>query len=123
MKPAYDLVAPLAQSTRGTSAGYRTDIDGIRAIAVLSVLAFHLNHELLPGGFAGVDVFFVISGFLITGIIKRELEEGSFTLLGFYERRVRRIFPALFFTLVATAIELREDELTWSRWPTCAADR
>lgn len=75
---------------------YRADIDGLRAVAVVTVVLFHLGIEQMPGGFVGVDVFFVISGFLITTIIARELEEGRFSLLTFYERRVRRIFPALF---------------------------
>ncbi|WP_197063503.1 acyltransferase family protein [Novosphingobium malaysiense] len=83
---------------------YRPDIDGLRAIAVLSVLLFHLDHAILPGGFAGVDVFFVISGYLITTIISREIAEGGFTILGFYERRLRRIYPALLAVLLAVSI-------------------
>ena len=78
---------------------YRPDIDGLRAIAVLGVLLFHLNPAYLPGGFVGVDIFFVISGYLITRIILKELDAGTFTFAYFYERRVRRIFPALFFML------------------------
>jgi peptidoglycan/LPS O-acetylase OafA/YrhL len=78
---------------------YRPDIDGLRAIAVMLVLIFHAFPEAAPGGFVGVDVFFVISGFLITGIIARELDEKRFTLAGFYARRVRRIFPALIVVL------------------------
>jgi peptidoglycan/LPS O-acetylase OafA/YrhL len=81
---------------------HRDDIDGLRAIAVLSVVLFHLGVPGLPGGFIGVDVFFVISGFLITGIISGELSAGRFSLFGFYERRVRRIFPALFVVHLAT---------------------
>jgi peptidoglycan/LPS O-acetylase OafA/YrhL len=80
---------------------YRADIDGLRAIAVLSVVFYHYGVSPLQGGFAGVDVFFVISGYLITGIIHREVVEGSFTFASFYERRIRRIFPALFAMLVA----------------------
>jgi peptidoglycan/LPS O-acetylase OafA/YrhL len=75
---------------------YRPEIDGLRAIAVTSVIIFHAKNTLLPGGFVGVDIFFVISGFLITTIITRELSLGRFTIAGFYDRRVRRIFPALF---------------------------
>src|SRR5262249_45116903 len=81
------------------SAKYRPDIDGLRAVAVLLGLHLHACPEAMPGGFVGVDVFFVISGFLITGIIARELEQGTFSLLTFYIRRVRRIFPALIVVL------------------------
>ena len=81
---------------------YRADIDGLRAIAVLSILFFHVGAAGFPGGYVGVDVFFVISGFLITTIIVRELADGSFSVAGFYERRVRRILPALIVTLLAT---------------------
>ena len=78
---------------------YRSDIDGLRAIAVGIVVLFHLGLFSLPGGFVGVDVFFVISGYLITGIIVRDIEAESFSLLSFYERRIKRIFPALFVML------------------------
>jgi peptidoglycan/LPS O-acetylase OafA/YrhL len=74
---------------------YRADIDGLRAVAVLGVVLFHGGLGF-PGGFAGVDVFFVISGFLITGLILKDLEHGSFSMVDFWERRIRRIFPALF---------------------------
>ena len=80
---------------------YRPDIDGLRAIAVLLVVCFHAFPEAIPGGFIGVDIFFVISGFLITGIIARELDQQRFSLATFYVRRVRRIFPALIFVLCA----------------------
>lgn len=73
---------------------YRPEIDGLRALAVLPVVIFHASPNLLPGGFIGVDIFFVISGFLITRIIANEIETGQFSLLRFYERRVRRILPA-----------------------------
>lgn len=82
---------------------YRADIDGIRALAVLSVFFFHLQPTLLPGGFLGVDVFFVISGYLITGIILRENYLRTFSFIHFYTRRVKRIFPALFVVLAFTA--------------------
>jgi peptidoglycan/LPS O-acetylase OafA/YrhL len=81
-----------------TRPGYRAEIDGLRAIAVLSVLAFHYG---LPvrGGFTGVDVFFVISGFLITQILASEITAGTFSIIGFYDRRMRRILPALLIML------------------------
>lgn len=80
---------------------YRPDIDGLRAIAVISVVLFHLEGTLLPGGFTGVDMFFVISGYLITKLIFNELKvSGSFSFSNFYLRRLRRLFPALFVTLL-----------------------
>src|SRR5690349_10941703 len=81
---------------------YRADIDGLRAVAVTSVVLFHVAPGLLPGGFTGVDVFFVISGYLISGIIFRELSQGHFSALDFYTRRVRRIFPALLLVLATS---------------------
>ena len=79
---------------------YRPDIDGLRALAVLSVVAFHAFPNLIGGGFVGVDIFFVISGFLITTIILENLESRSFSFIEFYSRRIRRIFPALFLVLL-----------------------
>ncbi|MFS8068391.1 MAG: acyltransferase family protein [Byssovorax sp.] len=79
---------------------YRPDIDGLRAIAVLSVVAFHASRESVRGGFVGVDVFFVISGFLISTIIWGSLERGAFSFSEFYSRRIRRILPALAVVLV-----------------------
>lgn len=84
------------------SLAYRPDIDGLRALAILPVLWFHSGLPGLSGGFTGVDTFFVISGFLITGIIHREIGQGRFTFSGFYERRARRIGPALLTVIGAT---------------------
>ena len=84
--------------------GYLPHIDGLRAIAVLSVVFHHFNPKIFPGGYIGVDIFFVISGYLIAGIIKKEIEENRFSFVNFYERRVRRIFPALFSVLIFTII-------------------
>ncbi len=81
---------------------YRPEIDGLRSIAVVPVVLFHAGFGLFSGGFVGVDVFFVISGYLITSIIIRERFEGNFSLLNFYERRARRILPALFVVLAVT---------------------
>ncbi|MEM7732518.1 MAG: acyltransferase family protein [Pseudomonadota bacterium] len=81
---------------------YRREIDGLRAVAVLPVILFHAGLTFWSGGFVGVDVFFVISGYLITTILIAEREAGTYTLLGFYERRARRILPALFVVLLAT---------------------
>jgi len=75
---------------------YRSDIDGLRAIAVLTVIFYHLGIPGFAGGFVGVDIFFVISGFLITSILQKEINEGGFSIARFYERRIRRIFPALY---------------------------
>lgn len=83
---------------------YRPDIDGLRAIAVLSVVLFHAFPQFLRGGFIGVDVFFVISGFLISTIIFESLEKGTFTFQQFYSRRIRRIFPALLFVLAVSSM-------------------
>lgn len=80
---------------------YRADIDGLRAVAVLSVIAFHASPDLVRGGFIGVDIFFVISGFLISTIIFRSLEQDNFSFFEFYSRRIRRIFPSLLLVLTA----------------------
>lgn len=83
---------------------YRADIDGLRAIAIAAVVAFHAFPGRLPGGFVGVDIFFVISGFLISQIVISDLIEARFSFAGFYARRIRRLFPSLFTTLVAVLI-------------------
>lgn len=82
--------------------GYSREIDGLRALSVVLVIIFHVRKDWLPGGFVGVDVFFVISGFLITSLIYKEIEsEGKFSFAGFYMRRFARLLPALIITLVA----------------------
>ncbi len=81
---------------------YRPDIDGLRAIAVVAVVLFHADFSLFSGGFIGVDVFFVISGYLITSLIAKEIKENRFSLIGFYERRARRILPALFAVILVS---------------------
>jgi peptidoglycan/LPS O-acetylase OafA/YrhL len=83
---------------------YRPEIDGLRAVAVMLVIGYHAAPQLLPGGFIGVDVFFVISGYLITRLVLAELQARTFTLLGFYQRRVRRIVPALLLLLTVCYI-------------------
>lgn len=83
---------------------YRPDIDGLRSVAVLSIFLFHIDPHWVPGGYVGVDIFFVISGFLIGGIVHGQLSAGNFSIVNFYERRFRRIIPALFaMLLVVTA--------------------
>jgi peptidoglycan/LPS O-acetylase OafA/YrhL len=89
------------QQSHLTHLKYRPDIDGLRAIAVLSVVAFHAFPNWLKGGFIGVDVFFVISGYLISTIIFESLENGTFSFGEFYSRRIKRIFPALLLVLLA----------------------
>lgn len=83
---------------------YRTEIDGLRAFAVLSVVSYHAFPTSLPGGFIGVDVFFVISGYLITAHIFANLDEGKFSFLEFFGKRIRRIFPALILVIVSSLI-------------------
>jgi len=90
------------QSPRKAETRYRADIDGLRAVSILLVVAYHAQPWLVRGGFIGVDIFFVISGFLITRIILSEAKAGTFSSLAFYARRVRRIFPALIVVLATT---------------------
>jgi peptidoglycan/LPS O-acetylase OafA/YrhL len=86
-----------------TKIGYRPDIDGLRAVAVLGVIIYHAFPKALPGGFSGVDIFFVISGYLISGILYKGVKEGGFSFREFYARRVRRLFPSLI-TLLLVAL-------------------
>ncbi len=110
------VAEPLPATAAPAHDAYRPDIDGLRALAVVPVVLFHANAPYITGGFVGVDVFFVISGFLIARILKREMEVGSFSLIGFYERRARRILPALFVVIAATlaigAVLLLPNELS-----------
>ncbi|MFT3727272.1 MAG: acyltransferase family protein [Terricaulis sp.] len=95
--------APAPIDALANGRGLRLDIQGLRAVAVVSVVLYHANANWLPGGFVGVDIFFVISGYLIAGILLGEMERGAYSLSGFYERRVRRLFPALF-AMLATVL-------------------
>ena len=83
---------------------YRKDVDALRGYAVLAVVFYHFNIPYFQGGFIGVDIFFVISGYLITSIIFSELKSNNFSFINFYERRIRRIVPILFVVLVTTII-------------------
>jgi len=83
---------------------YRRDIDGLRALAVVSVVLYHAGVRWFGGGYAGVDVFFVISGYLITKYVNEKIQDGTFSIIEFYERRVRRIMPALFFLLIIASV-------------------
>lgn len=106
----------MSQSTALHNISYRSDIDGLRALAILPVVLFHAFPNLIPGGFIGVDIFFVISGYLITSILLKDMQAGSYSIKTFYARRIRRIFPALSIVLlfslalgwiVLTAVEYR----------------
>src|SRR4051794_40754877 len=95
----------VARLAEHESALFRPDVQGLRAVAVLAVIVFHARVPFLPGGFIGVDVFFVISGFLISGMLLREsLEKGRIDLRAFYSRRARRILPASTLVLIATTL-------------------
>jgi peptidoglycan/LPS O-acetylase OafA/YrhL len=83
---------------------YRKDIDGLRAIAVLAVVIFHLDFSVISGGFIGVDIFFVISGFLITGIIQRQIQDNRFSFISFYQRRILRILPVFYVVVAVTLV-------------------
>ena len=90
----------LSRMSSSPTLSYRPEIDGLRAIAVFSVILFHAGFESFEGGYIGVDVFFVISGYLITSLLLNEFENKTVSLLNFYERRARRLIPALYIVLV-----------------------
>lgn len=98
------MTATADRSPRLTKPKYRPDLDGLRAIAVLAVVGFHAFPDLITGGFIGVDIFFVISGFLISSIIFSNLEHENFSILEFYNRRIRRIFPALLVVMLVSLV-------------------
>jgi peptidoglycan/LPS O-acetylase OafA/YrhL len=95
---------PASHHTPLAAPTYRPDIDGLRAIAVVSVVLFHAGFTIFSGGYVGVDIFFVISGYLIAQLIARDLRAGEFSVWHFYERRIRRIFPALFVMLAVCTL-------------------
>lgn len=95
---------PVILSAGGGASAYRADVDGLRAIAVIVIMLFHAELAPFAGGFVGVDIFFVISGYLITRLIVTEMDRGDFSIATFYKRRVRRLFPALFTMLAATLV-------------------
>lgn len=108
------MTQPQPTGSHHGNIAYRRDIDGLRALAVAMVVIYHAFPHALPGGFIGVDVFFIISGYLISTILYQGIQSGSFSITDFYSRRVRRIFPALSIVLVSTGIfgwfSLRADE-------------
>jgi peptidoglycan/LPS O-acetylase OafA/YrhL len=100
IQSASRLVPKASKTHEEMSMQYRPEIDGLRALAVIPVILFHAGFQEVSGGFIGVDIFFVISGYLITSIITSDLQADTFTLAGFYERRIRRILPALFLVML-----------------------
>lgn len=99
LKSKLDFTSPLTQHN-----GYRSDIDGLRAVAVCLVVGFHAFPNIFTGGYIGVDIFFIISGYLISGIIFKQLSSNHFSFFDFYRKRINRIFPALIFVLVSTIL-------------------
>src|SRR5687767_13773745 len=108
MLPFVGTEGPDRASTPDPKLAFRPDINGLRAIAVLAVLGFHFEVTGFGGGFVGVDIFFVISGYLMTGIILGRLERGTFSVAGFYLDRARRIVPALAVLLAVTLARSEE---------------
>ena len=103
--PVATAPGPDTGTTADTALRYRPELDGVRAIAVYLVVAYHAGMSGVPGGFLGVDLFFVLSGFLVTGVILRETDRrGTFSLGGFYARRVRRLLPAAVLVVVVTSL-------------------
>jgi peptidoglycan/LPS O-acetylase OafA/YrhL len=101
-------VAQDQTNLKGPAHGFRSDIEGLRAVAVLAVIANHFNARALPGGYLGVDIFFVISGFVITGsLLRRDADRPAAALLGFYGRRIKRLVPALVLMVLTTAAAIR----------------
>lgn len=97
-----DTLQPVIPPAHGGASAYRADVDGLRAIAVIVIILFHAEIASFAGGFVGVDIFFVISGYLITRLIVADMDSGGFSIVTFYKRRVRRLFPALFAMLAVT---------------------
>ncbi len=117
--------APAADSAPAAKHGYRPDIDGLRAVAILSVVLHHAGVPFIPGGFTGVDIFFVISGYLIGGQIYADVRDRSFSYIRFYQRRARRILPAfyavLLFSIAVALVLLSPGELRLFARDACAA--
>jgi peptidoglycan/LPS O-acetylase OafA/YrhL len=112
--PTVAPATPESKSSSRSPAAYRPDIDGLRALAIIPVLLFHGGFSAFRGGFVGVDVFFVVSGFLITSLVQREIEAGTFSYVAFWERRARRLLPPMFLVIfvscgIAFAYFLPED--------------
>jgi peptidoglycan/LPS O-acetylase OafA/YrhL len=106
------------ESVYGLSMGYRPELDGLRALSVLAVIAYHADLAWIPGGFLGVEVFFVVSGFLITTLMLEErAQTGSVSLRSFWLRRARRLMPALFVMLVALAFAVATFHRACTRFP------
>ena len=119
------MMQPSTAARTSPIPSYRPDIDGLRAIAVLAVLIHHLQGSWLPGGFVGVDIFFVISGYLITSLLYKDISNGQFSLRQFYKRRINRIAPALFCVIfvssVAAAFLLSPTDLIRMAWSAVTA--